>query len=102
MSPTEPDAPRSATPSTSVDGIPPGARRRTGSPAQAFAACAAGAFALALLTSPGAQQAGDRSFTAASRGMANLWTENLARLGFAWPDLALRRTVRRLIELQWR
>jgi hypothetical protein len=102
MSPTEPEAPRSATPSTNVDGIPPGARRRTGSPAQAFAACVAGAFVLALLTSSGAQQAGDRSFAAASRGMANLWAENLARLGFAWPDLALRRTVRRLIELQWR
>jgi hypothetical protein len=102
MTPIQTEASRSTTLPNSLDGIPPGARRRTSSPGQAFAACAAGAFVLALLTSPGDEQAGDRSFTAASREIANLWTQNLARLGLAWPDLALRRTVRRLIELQWR
>ena len=102
MTPIQTEASRSTTPSSIVDGIPPGARRRTGSPGQAFAACAAGAFVLALLTSPGEEQAGDRSFTAASREIANLWTQNLTRLGLHEPDLALRRAVRRLIELQWR
>ena len=93
---------RPTTPPSSVDGIPPGARRRTGSPRQAFAACAAGALVLAVLSTPGADQAGDRSLTTVSREIANLWAENLARLGLTGPDLTLRRTVRRLIELQWR
>lgn len=48
------------------------------------------------------EQAGNRPFAAASREMANLWAENVARLGLAVPHRALRRTVRRLIELQWR
>jgi len=97
---------RTAVPSGSPDGIPASARRRTGSPAQMFAACIAGAVVLALLSPPDSpswsDRGGDRPVTAALRGAAAEWADRVARLGLTLPHQALRRTVRRLIELQWR
>jgi hypothetical protein len=93
---------RAAPPSSGPDGIPAGARRSTGSTRQVFAACAVGAMVLALLNSPGREQAGPPSVTALIRQAANLWAEEAARLGLSAPQQALRHVFRQLIDLQWR
>lgn len=93
-------------PSGSRDGIPASARRRTGSPAQMFAACVAGAVVLALLGPPDSPSWTDHSRAwpaiSAIREAATEWGDCVARLGLTLPRQALRRTVRRLIEMQWR
>jgi hypothetical protein len=95
-----------ATLSSGTDGIPAGAKRRTGSPGQVFAACAAGALVVALLSSPESpswtERVGDQPFGAAAREAANAWNDRVARLGLTWPHQALRAIARRLSESQWR
>jgi hypothetical protein len=102
----EREMPRSAMPSSGADGIPAGAKRRTGSPGQVFTACVAGAVVLALLSPPDSpswtERAGDQPVIAAFREVASEWADHIARFGLTLPHRALRRTVRRFIEMQWR
>jgi hypothetical protein len=102
MAAIEHEIPAAGRPSSNSDGIPACARQRTGSPRQAFAACAVGAVVLALLNSPGTEQAGPRSVTAVIRQTTNLWAEEAARLGLSAPQQAMRRVLRQFIDLQWR
>ena len=96
---------RVAPPSSGADGIPAGARRRTGSPRQAFAACTAGAVVLALFAARDlpswAERTSEGPLSAVLREMARGWDEELVRLDLAVPHEALRRAVRRLIDCHW-
>jgi len=102
----EREKPRGTSHWSSTDGIPAGAKRRTGSPRQFFATCATAAVVLALFSSADmsswSERADNQPFAEAAHEIVNLWSEDVARLGLTLPHQALRRTVRRLIELQWR
>jgi hypothetical protein len=105
MAAVELEKPDGRTHWSSADGIPAGAKRRTGSPRQVFATCTAAAVILALFSSADmaswSERADNQPFGEAAREIVNLWSEDVARLGLILPHQALRRTVRRLIELQW-
>lgn len=96
---------RAASPLIETDGIPAGARRRVGSPRQAFAACAFGAVSLALVGAGDlpswAERASHGPLAPLLREAASIWDEQVARLGLAMPQEALRRAVRWLIEYRW-
>src|SRR5438309_857053 len=101
MAAIEREKPHGTTQWSSADGIPAGAKRRTGSPRQVFSAGAAAAVVLALFSSADMTSWGERAdnqpIAEAAREIVNLWSEDVARFGLALPHQALRRTVRRII-----
>ena len=94
-----------ASPSSNADGIPAGARRRTGSPGQALAACACGALVLALLGAPDLPSAterfGDGPLAEWIREAAGGWDEAAGRLDLTLAHQVLRRATQWLMAGQW-
>lgn len=96
---------RAPSPAVGPDGIPAGARRRTGSLHQVFVACAAGAVVLALLAPPDlpswAERLGDGPLAGRLREAASACEKEVARLDLTLPHQALRRATRWLMERRW-
>ena len=92
-------------PASNADGIPPGARRRTGSPGQALAACAFGALALALLSPPDLPSAverfGDGPVAEQIREAAGRWDGVVSRLDLTLARRVLHGATQWLIQGQW-
>jgi hypothetical protein len=88
-----------------VDGIPAGARRRTASPRQVFAACALGALVLSLLASRDLPSWADRlqdgPMVSLARDVAIGWNDRIAPLGLTRPHRELHRALTWLREQQW-
>jgi hypothetical protein len=88
-----------------ADGIPAGARRRTASPRQVFAACALGALVLSLLASRDLPSWADRlrdgPLTPLVREIAIGWNERIAPLGMTRPHRELHRALGWLRTQQW-
>lgn len=97
--------PERARPAQGADAIPAGARRRTASPRQVFAACALGALVLSLLASGDLPSWADRlrdgPLTPPAREIALAWNEALARFGLTRPHRELHRALNWLRERQW-
>ena len=92
-------------PARNADGIPPGARRRTGSPGQALAACGFGALLLALLSPPdlpaAAERFGDGPLAEQVREAAGRWDEVVDSLDLTLARRVLRGATQWLIQGQW-
>jgi hypothetical protein len=88
-----------------ADGIPAGARRRTASPRQVFAACALGALVLSLLASEDlpswAERLRDGPLVPFVREIAIDWNARIAPLGMTRPHRKLHRALGRLRAQQW-
>jgi hypothetical protein len=94
-----------ARPARSPDAIPAGARRRTASPRQVFAACALGALVLSLFASGDLPSWADRlrdgALTPLAREVAIGWNDRLAPLGLTRPHRELHRALEWLRSRQW-
>jgi hypothetical protein len=103
----EREFPAEASPSTiSADAIPLKLRRRGGTSRQVFAMTLLGTIVLALFASRDlvswAERLGDSPVILTTQKLAAEWDDRMAALGLTRPHEALRDTIRRLLDCQWR